>query len=118
MAGFVIELVAPGTEFGGELKLVDLGQCELVQSRVFGTARIAWARWQATRQFTIFENPDRLPFVEGQPDRGPTYDEKLTQWLDGGAGSFRGFQVVLGPPGRPPRICAFVDPLATRPIYR
>ena len=25
MAGFVIELVAPGTEFGGALKLVDLG---------------------------------------------------------------------------------------------
>jgi hypothetical protein len=117
MAGFVIELVAPGTEFGGALKLVDLGQCELVQSRIFGTARIAWARWQATRQLTIFETPDRLLFVEGQPDRWPTYDEGLTQWLDGRAGSFRGFQVALGPPGRLPRICAFVDPLATRPIY-
>ena len=79
MAGFVIELVAPGAEFGGALKLVDLGQCELVQSRVFGTARIAWARWQATRQLTIFETPDRLLFVEGQPDRWPAYDEKLTQ---------------------------------------
>jgi len=117
MAGFVIELVAPGTEFGGALKLVDLGQCELVQSRVFGTARIAWARWQATRQLTIFETPDRLLFVEGQLDRWPAYGEKLTQWLDGRAGSFRGFQVALGPPGQPPRICAFVDPLATRPIY-
>ena len=61
MAGFVIELVATGIEFGGALKLVDLGQCELVQSRVFGTARIAGARWQATRQLTIFETPDRRP---------------------------------------------------------
>jgi hypothetical protein len=61
MSGFVIELVAPGTEFGGALKLVDLGQCERVQSRIFGTARIAWARWQATRQLAIFETPDRFP---------------------------------------------------------
>jgi hypothetical protein len=117
MSGFVIELVAPGTEFGGALKLVDLGQCELVQSRIFGTTRIAWARWQATRQLTIFETPDRFLFVEGQPDRLPAYDEELTQWLNGRAGSFRGFQVKLGSPDRPPRICAFVDPLATRPIY-
>jgi hypothetical protein len=117
MAGFVIELVAPGTEFGGSLKLVDLGQCELVQSRIFGAARIAWARWQAIRQLTIFAAPDRFLFVEGQPDRLPAHDEGLTQWLAGRAGSCRGFQVELVHPGGPPRICAFVDPLATRPIY-
>ena len=116
MAGFVIESVAPGSELGGALKLVDLGQCEVVQSCSFGLARIAWARWQVSRQLTIVETPDRFLFVEGQPDRMPAPDEGLQHWLDGRTGSFRGFEVELGPPGRLPRICAFVDPLGTRPI--
>ena len=117
MAGFVIECIAPGSEFGGGLKLVDLGQCEVVQSRNFGSVRIAWTRWQITRQLTVIERPDRLLFVEGQPDRMPARDEGLRHWLDGRTGSFRGFQVQFGPPGGLPWICAFVDPLGTRPIH-
>jgi hypothetical protein len=41
----------------------------------------------------------------------------LQCWLDGRGGSFRGFQLEYGGAGRPVRICAFVDPLGTRPIY-
>jgi hypothetical protein len=116
MAGFVIEVVAKGQDFAAPLRLVDLGECNIVQSRSFAGARVAWARWRGSRHLTIIEKPDRLLLVEGQPDRAPDFEESLQDWLDGRSGSFRGFEIEFRR-GRPTRICAFVDPLNTRPIY-
>jgi len=116
MAGFVVEAVAGGENFAGPLKLVDLGECEEVKSRVAGRARAAWARWRDSHQLNLIETSDRLLLIEGQPDRPPAADEALPRWLDGRGGSFRGFQLEYGCASRPVRICAFVDPLGTRPI--
>jgi len=117
MAGFVVEAVAEGENFAGPLKLVDLGECEEVKSRVAGRARVAWARWRDSHQLNLIETSDRLLLIEGQPDRPPAADEELQRWLDGRGGSFRGFQLEYPCASRPVRICAFVDPLGTRPIY-
>lgn len=117
MAGFVIEAVAAGEDFSCPLKLVDLGQCDVVHSRTAGRTRVAWARWPHSRQLTLIEAADRLLLIEGQPDRLPAADEGLRHWLDGRGGSFRGFQLEYRGAGRAVRICAFVDPLGTRPIY-
>lgn len=117
MAGFVIEAIAPGADFAGPLKLVDLGQCEEIQGRAFATARAGWARWKGSRQLAIHQTGSWLLLIEGEPDRQPHPGEALHQWLNGRGGSFRGFQITHGEAGRPISICAFVDPLATRPIY-
>jgi len=117
MAGFVIEAIVPGADFAGALKLVDLGQCEEMRGRAFGTARAGWTRWTGSRQLAIYQTGNSLLLIEGEPDRLPRPGEALHRWLDGRGGSFRGFQIVRGDPGRPVSICAFVDPLATRPIY-
>lgn len=117
MAGFVVETVGAGEEFAGPLKLVDLGECDFVHSRAFGQTRAAWARWRSSRQLILVETADRLLLIEGEPDRIPDAGEELRHWLDGRGGSFRGFQLEHGRAGRPARICAFVDPLGTRPVY-
>jgi hypothetical protein len=117
MAGFVIEAVAAGEDFAGPLKLVDLGECDLLHSRASGRTRAAWARWRNSRQLLLIETSDRLLLIEGQPDRLPAADEGLRDWLAGRGGSFRGFQLEYGGPGRAARLCAFVDPLGTRPVY-
>jgi hypothetical protein len=116
MAGFVIEAVENGQDFAAPLSVVDFGGCDIVQSRSFGGARVAWARWRGSRQLTVVEEPERLLLVEGQPDRAPHIDERLQDWLDGRSGSFRGFEIEFGGRG-PIRICVFVDPLNTRPLY-
>jgi hypothetical protein len=117
MAGFVIETVTAGEDFAGPLKLVDVGECEELRSRAAGHARVAWARWRDSRQLILIETADRLLLIEGQPDRPPAADEELQHWLTGRGGSFRGFQLEYSRCGSPMRICAFVDPLGTRPIY-
>jgi hypothetical protein len=117
MTGFVIEAVAPSKDFAGPLKLVDLGQSDIVHHRVIDRTKVAWARWRGSRQMTMIETRGRLLLVEGQPDRIPSADEDVRTWLNGRGGSFRGFQLEFGSAGRPVRICAFVDPLGTRPIY-
>ncbi len=117
MAGFVIEAIVPGADFAGALKLVDLGQCEEVQGCAFGTARAGWTRWKGSRQLAIYQTGSCLLLIEGEPDRLPHPGEALHRWLEGRGGSFRGFQIARGDAGRPISISAFVDPLATRPIY-
>lgn len=117
MAGFVVEAVAAGEDFAGPLKLLDLGGCDVVDSRSAGRARVAWARWRGSQQLILIDTADRLLLIEGQPDRPPGADEELQHWLDGRAGSFRGFQLEYARAGRPIRIVVFVDPLGTRPIY-
>jgi hypothetical protein len=117
MAGFVVEAVATGEDFAGPLKLVDLGQCDAIDNRRAGRARAAWARWRGSRQLILIESADGLLLIEGQPDRLPATGEGLQHWLDGRGGSFRGFQLEDVGAGRSARICAFVDPLGTRPIY-
>jgi hypothetical protein len=116
MAGFVAEAVAQGQSFGASLKLVDLSEGDVLQSRVYGRTRLAWARWRDSRQLSVIERRDRLLLIEGQPDRLPAAEEPLPDWLVHRGGSFRGLQIEFGG-GRPVRICAFVDPLNTRPIY-
>jgi len=88
MAGFVVEAVAEGENFAGPLKLVDLGECEEVKSRVAGRARVAWARWRDSHQLNLIETSDRLLLIEGQPDRPPAADEELSVGLTGAAGVF------------------------------
>jgi hypothetical protein len=117
MAGFVVEAVAADGDFAGPLNLVDLGECDIVNSRAAGRVRAAWTRWRDSRQLVLRETSDRLLLIEGQPDRLPAANEGLQHWLDGRGGSFRGFQLEYGRAGRPPRISVFVDPLGTRPIY-
>jgi hypothetical protein len=62
----------------------------------------------------IYREAWRFLLIEGQPDRYPRENEPLDQWLDGRWGSFRGFEILAGPPAR---LTAFVDPLATRPVF-
>ena len=69
MAGFVVEAVAAGENFAGPLKLVDLGECDVLHSRASGRTRAAWARWRNSRQLLLIETADRLLLIEGQPDR-------------------------------------------------
>ena len=113
----MVEAVGTGGDFTGPLKLVDLGECDLVHSRVSGSTRAAWARWGGSRQLILIETAHRLLLIEGQPDRLPAAGEELRHWLDGRGGSFRGFQLEYGHAGCTERICAFVDPLGTRPVY-
>ncbi len=117
MAGFVVEAIGTGADFAGALKLVDLGQCEEVSGRAFGSARAGWTRWKGSRQLALYQPGNGLLLIEGEPDRLPHPGEALHRWLDGRGGSFRGFQITPAEGGGPISICAFVDPLATRPIY-
>lgn len=117
MAGFVIESIAGGDRFSGRLKLVDLGECEIIRGYALGHVRAGWARWAGSRQLTIRESRDRVLFIEGQPDREPRPGETARDWLPGRTGSFRGFEIELLGAGEPARICVFVDPLGTRPIF-
>jgi hypothetical protein len=117
MAGFAIRAVKPGKSLSAPLKLVDLGDCENVQSRAFGCIACAWARWTGSRQLTVRENAQRVLFVEGEPDRLPTADETAATWLPSRTGSFRGFEIEIAPGGVTTRLRAFVDPLGTRPIF-
>lgn len=117
MAGFVIEAILPGDRFAGTLKLVDLAECEILRGYDFGSTRAAWARWPGGRQLRVVDADDRVLFIEGEPDRLPAANEPLEHWLDGRTGSFRGFALEHAQPEGPPRICTFVDPLGTRPIY-
>jgi hypothetical protein len=118
VAGFVVESVDPRRKLDGTLKLVDLAGCEILRQQQVGSARAAWARWQESRQLAVSAGPASVLFIEGQPDRLPRPGETLDQWLTGRTGSFRGFQVVWDlVPTHPPSITAFVDPLASRPIF-
>jgi hypothetical protein len=116
MAGFVIQAVTPGTAFSGPLKLVDLGNCEIVRSYEFDQVRAGWARWQGSRQLHVREHRGGLLWLEGEPDRLPRADETVEQWLPGRTGSFRGFEIEREGTG-PVRVSTFVDPLGTRPIF-
>ena len=117
MAGFVIESIALRESFVDRLRLVDLGECEIVRGYAFGRVRAGWARWHGSRQLTVRESRDQLLFIEGEPDRQPGPNETAREWLPGRTGSFRGFEIEQPSGGGPARISVFVDPLATRPIF-
>ncbi|HXC88789.1 MAG TPA: asparagine synthase-related protein [Stellaceae bacterium] len=117
MAGFVVERADSRQGFPGPLRLVDLGDCEIVRGYECPGVRAGWARWPGSRQLTILEDRGRLLFVEGQPDRPPRPGEAARDWLDGRTGSFRGFEIEDPGGGRPARVCVFVDPLGTRPVF-
>lgn len=117
MAGFAIHVRPSGRDFSNPLKLVDLGACDDMQCRSFLNIGCAWTRWTGSRQLTVHENTRRMLFVEGEPDRLPTANETAATWLPGRTGSFRGFEIEVVPGGGPARLCAFVDPLGTRPIF-
>src|ERR1700682_3790660 len=109
MSGFVVES-ANGAD-RRPLRLVDLGQCEMLATRALGRTRAAWARWTNSRHLLVLESPSRLLFLEGQPDRLPERNEPLERWLDGRGGSFRGFQIEFRDSSyQPERITVFVDP--------
>lgn len=117
MAGFAIRSGLPGRARSEPLKLVDLGACDNVEFRSFLNVSCAWARWSGSRQLTIHKNERRMLLVEGEPDRLPTPNETAATWLPGRTGSFRGFEITVVPGGGPAQLCAFVDPLGTRPIF-
>jgi hypothetical protein len=116
MSGFIVESSRFDLARKSPLKLVDLGHCDVLASRGLGRSRAAWARWSGSRHLRLWESPDRLLFIEGQPDRYPNENESIERWLEGRGGSFRGFQIELRP-RQPARITAFVDPACTRPIF-
>ncbi len=117
MAGFVLESVTSEGGFGDRLKLVDLGDCEILRGYEFGRVRAGWTRWAGSRQLWIRQSRNGVFFVEGEPDRFPIANETARDWLPGRTGSFRGFEIKRPNDGAPARICAFVDPLGTRPIF-
>jgi hypothetical protein len=97
------------------MRLVDLGESEITGYREWRGIRAAWAYWKDSTQWRIRESPLGLLVIEGQPDRYPEPGESIERWLDGRAGSFRGFEIVETPDGGLVRI--FADPLCTRPVY-
>jgi hypothetical protein len=117
VAGFVIESVALRESFADPLRLVDLGDCEILRGYVVGRVRAGWARWHGSRQLIIRESRDRVLFIEGEPDRQPGPGETAREWLPGRTGSFRGFEIEEASGGGPARVRVFVDPLATRPVF-
>ena len=117
MAGFAVEAVDAGERFAGQLKMVDLGRCDIVQGIARDSVRAGWGRWTGSRQLVVYKDERRILFVEGQPDRMPDAGETAEHWLPGRTGSFRGFEISFASDGGPPRITLFVDPLATRPIF-
>jgi hypothetical protein len=118
MSGFVVESAVSNNAYSWPLRLVDLGQCEMVATRSLGRTRAAWARWDNSRHLLVLESPTRLLFLEGQPDRLPGRDEPLEQWLDGRGGSFRGFEIEFPDGSRQPeRITVFVDRMGSRPVF-
>ncbi len=115
VAGFLIESGSlEDGRAGPPPKLVDLGECGPADSFSAGTVRATWTYPAASRQVRIYREEWRFLLIEGQPDRYPRENEPLNQWLDGCWGSFRGFEILAGPPAQ---LTAFVDPLATRPVF-
>jgi hypothetical protein len=117
LAGFVLESVTSEGGFGDQLKLVDLGDCEILRGYQFGRVRAGWARWAGSRQLWVRESPNGVFLIEGEPDRLPRINERARDWLPGRTGSFRGFEIERQNEAAPARVCAFVDPLGTRPIF-
>ncbi len=118
MAGFVIEVLT-GRDAGDAqpLRLIDLADCERLGACQFATVRAGWARWPGSRQLIVREGPNRLLFIEGEPDRAPLAGETARDWLPGRTGSFRGFEIEDAGNEGSARVCVFVDPLGTRPVF-
>ena len=117
LAGFLVQSLAQPTEFSAPIKLVDLGGCEIAGSWGRGNSRAAWTYWRNSAQWHVSARANAVRLVEGQPDRLPCSDETIEHWLQGRAGSFRGFEISCGPGAQEATVLIFVDPLCTRPLY-
>lgn len=113
----MVQSFAPSAAYAAAIKLVDLGGCEIEGSCELGSARAAWTYWRNSSQWHVITGANRVRLIEGQPDRLPYADEAIEHWLQGRAGSFRGFEITCGPNTRESTVLAFVDPLCTRPLY-
>jgi hypothetical protein len=99
------------------MKLVDLGGCEITGSCDLGNAQAAWTYWRNSAQWHVYAKPNTVRLIEGQPDRLPDVGETTEHWLEGRAGSFRGFEISRDPGAQEATVLIFVDPLCTRPLY-
>ncbi len=116
MAGFCIEDKSSG-EPCRKLRLVDLGQCTVSGSFQQDGLSAAWIRPERSTHWWVRRTASQLLLIEGAPDRLPSGDESLSEWLPGRWGSFRGFEISFSIPQCPAQITAFVDPVCTRPIF-
>ena len=116
MAGFYLRYTADFAPRPQEIRLVDLGSCEVQSGFEGGGVRAAWIYWKGSKQWRVVRDPRRLLIIDGQPDRYPDAPEPVSGWMRGRGGVFRGFEVQFGDSG-PARVSVFVDPIAVRPVF-
>jgi len=119
MSGFCIDVYLNNTTpRTPPVQVVDLGASDGVDFFHGDLIRAAWVFPSGSRLWRVFRAPDWVLVIEGQPDRYPAEGESLNHWLAGRWGSFRGFEIRLGEGQKSGgTVSAFVDPLATRPMY-
>ena len=119
MAGLVLKYTAAQTLAGAKSSavLVDLASYFVGDFLQRGPIKLAWSHPRASRQWFQLVEPLRWLLVEGNPDRFPEAGEPLSRWLEGRWGSYRGVEVSWEDFNGPALVTAFVDPLASRPLY-